>query len=86
MDGRAMDQHKKQQQSTAGEESDGEEDVNETGTVLLLAHRRVDLESVDNLGPPIDVTVSHWKKPHDDYDGSSDTIRALSNEIITTIR
>jgi len=61
-----------------------EEAEPERGTVLLLAHRRVNLESVDNVGPPIDVTISHWNKKQ--YDGSSDAIRALSNEIITTIR
>lgn len=83
MDSRAMENHKNNGKS---EDSDREDEENEIGTVLLLAHRRVDLESVDKLGPPIDVTVSHWKKLQDDYAGSSDTIRALSNEIITTIR
>jgi len=53
-------------------------------SVLLLAHRRVNLESVDSLGPPIDVTISHW--PRLDYTGSDDTIRALCNEIVSTIR
>jgi ATP-dependent Lon protease len=81
MDSRAMNHPKNNQ-----EESDSDDEVNETGTVLLLAHRRVDLESVDKIGPPIDVTVSHWKRLQDDYKGSSDHIRALSNEIITTIR
>ncbi|KAL3910806.1 MAG: hypothetical protein SGILL_007548, partial [Bacillariaceae sp.] len=56
----------------------------ETASVLLLAHRRVNLESVDSLGPPVDVTISHW--PRLDYTGSDDTIRALSNEILSTIR
>lgn len=53
-------------------------------TVLLLAHRRVDLTSVDEIGPPIDATISHW--PRLDYTGADDTIRALSNEILSTIR
>jgi ATP-dependent Lon protease len=53
-------------------------------SVLLLAHRRVNLESVDSLGPPIDATISHW--PRLDYTGSDDTIRALSNEILSTVR
>ena len=81
MDGRAMELNKQQP-----EDSDSDGEGQETATVLLLAHRRVDLESVDSLGPPIDVTVSHWKNMHDGYTGSNDTIRALSNEIITTIR
>jgi len=57
-------------------------------SVLLLAHRRVNLVGVDSLGPPIDVTISHW--PRLDYTGPmsspDDTIRALINEILSTIR
>ncbi|KAL3919177.1 MAG: hypothetical protein SGILL_003886 [Bacillariaceae sp.] len=60
------------------------ESTDDTASVLLLAHRRVNLETVDSLGPPIDVTISHW--PRLDYTGSDDTIRALSNEILSTIR
>lgn len=69
-----------------GGDSSDEADRNSAGaaSVLLLAHRRVNLESVDSLGPPIDVTISHW--PRLDYTGSDDTIRALSNEILSTIR
>jgi ATP-dependent Lon protease len=83
MDRRAMNDQK---QKADAEDSEGDEsdDGPESGTVLLLAHRRVDLESVDNIGPPIDVTVSHWKRNPDFT--STDTIRALSNEIISTIR
>lgn len=55
-----------------------------SATLILLGHRRVDLISVDQVGPPIDVTVSHW--PRKDYAGMDDTIRALSNEILNTIR
>ena len=66
------------------EGDDGGNGSSETASVLLLAHRRVNLESVDGLGPPIDVTISHW--PRLDYTGSDDTIRALSNEILSTIR
>jgi len=65
-----------------GEETDGDEES--AATLLLLAHRRIDLRSVDDVGPPIDVTVQHW--PRVDYTGSNDTIRALSNEILSTIR
>lgn len=80
MDDRAIDEHKKRHSG----DSDSDDEDGETGTVLLLAHRRVDLTSIDNVGPPIDCTVSHWNQQ--EYDGSSDAIRALSNEIITTIR
>jgi len=63
-------------------------DDGSAASVLLLAHRRVNLMSVDSLGPPIDVTISHW--PRLDYTGPvsspDDTIRALINEILSTIR
>lgn len=60
-----------------------------TASVLLMAHRRIDLLSVDNIGPPIDVTVSHWDRLQyimGSDSASDDTIRALSNEIMSTIR
>ena len=60
------------------------DDEDSTATVLLLAHRRVDLLSVDELGPPIEGTILHW--PRLDYTGADDTIRALSNEILSTMR
>lgn len=59
-------------------------DEETAATLTLLAHRRIDLVSVDNVGPPIDVTVSHWNRAM--YAGMDDTVRALSNEIINTIR
>ena len=58
-------------------------------SVLLLAHRRIDLLSVDNIGPPIDTTVSHWEKltyAMGNDTTMDDTIRALSNEILKAIR
>jgi Lon-like ATP-dependent protease len=69
-----------------GEEADGDHApiTKPAATLILLAHRRVDLLSVDQIGPPIDVTVSHW--PRMDNKQQDDTIRALSNEIISTIR
>jgi Lon-like ATP-dependent protease len=63
---------------------DSNSDRNSAASVLLLAHRRVDLISLDELGPPIDATVKHWERV--EYSGSDDTIRALSNEILSTIR
>jgi len=71
-----------------GDPSGASSDETSAATVLLLAHRRVNLMSVDSLGPPIDVTISHW--PRLDYTGPmsspDDTIRALINEILSTIR
>jgi len=59
---------------------------NSSATLILLAHRRVDLVSVDEVGPPIDVTVKHWPRAEYTQGGMDDSIRALSNEIISTIR
>ena len=76
--------------AAAGGEHSASSSGNESSaaSVLLLAHRRVNLMSVDSLGPPIDVTISHW--PRLDYTGPmsspDDTIRALINEILSTIR
>ena len=66
------------------DESDIENDDGEAATLTLLAHRRVDLVSVNQVGPPIDVTIKHW--PRLEYTGPNDNIRALSNEIVNTIR
>lgn len=60
-----------------------------TASVLLLAHRRIDLISVDKIGPPIDVTCSHWDRmvyKMGEDSGKDDMIRALSNEILKAIR
>mmetsp|Transcript_7964 Transcript_7964/g.16742 ORF Transcript_7964/g.16742 Transcript_7964/m.16742 type:complete len:977 (-) Transcript_7964:30-2960(-) len=56
----------------------------ETATMILLAHRRVDLVDIDEMGPPIDVQVKHWSRL--EHTGNDQAIRALSNEIISTIR
>lgn len=55
-----------------------------SASLLLVAHRRIDLVSVDDVGPPVEVTVKHWDRLN--YTGSDDMIRALSNEILSTIR
>jgi Lon-like ATP-dependent protease len=85
--GSSKPNHFSQSQGGADFDADADIDVGGDGgaaTVLLLAHRRVDLISVDEIGPPIDATISHW--PRLDYTGEDDTIRALSNEILSTIR
>jgi Lon-like ATP-dependent protease len=69
---------------SGGGDEDGHSSSSSAATLLLLAHRRVDLKSLDDVGPPIDVTVTHW--PRTDYAGTNDSIRALSNEILSTIR
>jgi len=53
-------------------------------TLTLLAHRRVDLQQVDDLGPPVQASISHW--PLLEVPTADDTLRALSNEVISTIR
>ena len=76
--------------TTSSSEKDGSESAKEedtAATLILLAHRRVNLVSVDDIGPPIDVTVNHW--PRMEYTGitaDNDSVRALSNEVISTIR
>lgn len=55
-----------------------------SASLLLVAHRRVDLLSVEDIGPPIDVTVKHWERMK--LAESDETIRALSNEILSAIR
>ena len=70
--------------NTDSEDGDGDT-TDVSASILLLAHRRIDLVSVDNFGPPIDVTVKHWDRlpiPSD----KQDMIRALTNEILSTIR
>ena len=60
-----------------------------SASVLLMAHRRIDLLSVDNTGPPIDVTVAHWDRLTYKVGSDTttdDTIRALSNEVLSLIR
>lgn len=58
-------------------------------SLLLMPHRRINLISVDEVGPPIDVTVSHWdrlKYVRGEDSSRDDTIRALSQEVLGTIR
>ena len=69
---------------TQGPEDDTDDEDDLVATLTLLGHRRVDLVSVDDIGPPIDVTVKHWSRM--EYATPDDTIRALINEIISTIR
>lgn len=60
-----------------------------TASLLVLPHRRINLLSVDEVGPPIDVTVSHWERLQYVRGGDSardDTIRALSQEVLSAVR
>jgi len=86
------------EESSSLSQEDEEEGSNPNkgpASLVLLAHRRIDLLSVDSIGPPIHCTVKHWDRlKHSTYTSSSsssstnsdDTIRALSNEILATIR
>ena len=77
------------QHHEADERFQDDDDQPHSATVLLSTHRRIDLLSVDNVGPPIDVTVSHWDRmvynPAADTQ-IDDTIRALTNEVLSCIR
>jgi Lon-like ATP-dependent protease len=57
--------------------------------LLIMPHRRIDLLSVDDVGPPIDVTVSHWERLQyirGEDSVRDDTIRALCQEVLSAIR
>jgi len=83
--------HLIEESSAAGIHYD-EEDQYKNGnpaSLILQGHRRIDLLSVDKIGPPIDATVSHWEKlkyKQGSDSSTDDTIRALSNEILKVIR
>lgn len=79
-----VDLSHKEHNNLHSDQHDQHEAYSESATIILLAHRRVDLVTVDDVGPPVDVTIKHW--PRSDYAGADDSIRALSNEIISTIR
>ena len=77
-----------QRNNENSDEFDGD-GASSSASVLLLAHRRINLESIDSFGPPIDMTVSHWDRLEYQFNPDTkthDNIRALSNEIVTTIR
>ena len=70
-------------------EEESEHDKKPSATILLMPHRRIDLLSVDDIGPPIDVTVSHWDRltyVRGNDSSRDDTIRALCQEVLSTIR
>ncbi len=77
--------------SDTNESSDGDDvlSTSPSTSVMLLPHRRIDLISVDDIGPPVDVTVSHWDRMRYIRGQDStrdDTIRALCQEVLSTIR
>ena len=70
-------------------ETSDTEDPKPYASLLLMPHRRINLLSVDEVGPPIDVTVSHWERlkyVRGEDSSRDDTIRALSQEVLGTIR
>lgn len=74
------------------DESESDDSVlgqGKSASVLLLSHRRIDLQSVDSMGPPIDATCSHWPRmiyKMGEDSARDDIIRALSNEVLKTVR
>jgi len=75
--------------SDSDDENADQEEKHQAASVLLLAHRRIDLISVDNYGPPIDITAKHWDRLDYNPAGDSkkeDMIRALCNEVLSSIR
>ena len=51
--------------------------------LLLMGHRRINLEEVLQYGPPLSVRVNHWKKP---ILVESTTLKAYRNELIMAVR
>jgi len=57
----------------------------ESWTIVVKAHRRIQIEEIINPGPPPLVKVRHLNNPPlTSYD--QDTIRAYTNEVVTTLR
>ena len=51
--------------------------------LLLMGHRRVNLEEVTAFGPPLSVRVNHWKKP---VRVESTAVKAYRNELLLAVR
>ena len=82
-------QHDNVLQDTIIDDNDPDINDDKSVSVLLLAHRRIGLLSVDNVGPPIDTLCSHWPKMYykmGEDKAQDDIIRALSNEVLKTVR
>jgi Lon-like ATP-dependent protease len=70
-------------------DDDTDQSSSDHANLLIMPHRRVDLLSVDDVGPPIDVTVSHWERLQyirGEDSVRDDTIRALCQEVLSAIR
>jgi Lon-like ATP-dependent protease len=77
------DSHDTRDEPTFVDDSETETTSTTPHAYWLMGKRRINLTSIDSVGPPIDVTVSHWDRL--DYT-SNDTIKALSNELLTMTR
>ncbi|CAM9147442.1 unnamed protein product, partial [Choristocarpus tenellus] len=51
--------------------------------VLLLGHRRLSIDKLITMGPPMEVDVDHWSRGTFEQ---SDVIRAYCQEIVSTVR
>lgn len=51
--------------------------------LLLMGHRRINLEEILNYGPPLSVRVNHWKKP---VLVESTALKAYRNELLLAVR
>lgn len=52
--------------------------------LLLMGHRRINLEEISNFGPPLSVKVEHWQKPV--FVLESPSLKAYRNEVIQAVR
>ena len=51
--------------------------------LVLMGHRRVNLEEIYNFGPPLFVRVDHWQKPSFVIESAS--LKAYRNEVIQAV-
>lgn len=52
--------------------------------LLLMAHRRIGLETITDFGPPTIAKVNHWKSPP--LGVKSASVKAYSNEVVAAVR
>lgn len=54
--------------------------------VVFLAHRRLSIQDCVQIGPPLKLKVSHWKKPEAPPDSEMVLCQAYMNETLATLR
>jgi len=55
-------------------------------SIVVEAHRRLDYRRVINMGPPMEVEVSHWIENDKPMDYENPSVRATVNEVVRLLR